>query len=93
MKRVGGLWTGLTSWQNLHDSAMRAAEGKRRRPDVARFLGDIEGNVTALQRELLAGAWYPSPYRHFEIDDPKPRLISAAPFRDRVVGQFENIRS
>ena len=38
-----------------------------------------------MQRELGAGTYRPGPYRTFWIADPKRRLISAAPFRDRVV--------
>jgi retron-type reverse transcriptase len=85
MKRIGNLWPQVTSWENLLASALAAARGKRKRPDVARFLFDLEPNVCALQRELLAGDWKPGDYRTFWIRDPKPRMISAAPFRDRVV--------
>ncbi|MBM4346385.1 MAG: RNA-dependent DNA polymerase [Deltaproteobacteria bacterium] len=49
------------------------------------FLADLESNVLQLQRELVDGTWRPGPPRSFWIRDPKPRLISAAPFRDRVV--------
>ncbi|MCY2967454.1 MAG: reverse transcriptase/maturase family protein [Planctomycetota bacterium] len=38
-----------------------------------------------LQDELRTGTWQPGAYYNFRIRDPKPRLISAAPFRDRVV--------
>jgi len=38
-----------------------------------------------LQEELRAFSYSPGPYRQFPIRDPKPRLISAAPYRDRVV--------
>jgi hypothetical protein len=85
MKRAGNLWSQLTSWENLLASALAAARGKRKRPDVARFLFNLEPNVCALQRELLAGEWRPGEYRTFWSRDPKPRMISAAPFRDRVV--------
>jgi retron-type reverse transcriptase len=34
---------------------------------------------------LQSGAYKPGAYREFLVRDPKPRLISAAPFRDRVV--------
>jgi retron-type reverse transcriptase len=85
MKRAPALWPALTAWQNLLESAHAAARGKRRRPDVARFLFRLEPNVCALQRALLDGSWRPGPYRAFWIHDPKPRLISAAPFADRVV--------
>src|SRR4051812_35682177 len=85
MKRAGNLWRQLTSWENLLGSALAAARGKRQRPDVARFLFDLEPNVCALQRELQSGQWAPGDYRTFWIRDPKARMISAAPFRDRVV--------
>jgi len=85
MKRVGNLWPQITSWENLLGSAVAAARGKRKRRDVARFLFDLEPNVCALQKELQEGLWTPGEYRTFWIHDPKPRMISAAPFRDRVV--------
>ena len=85
MKRTGSLWPQLTSWENLLTSALAAARGKRKCLDVARFLFDLEPNAAALQRELLVGTWQPGGYRTFWIRDPKPRMISAAPFRDRVV--------
>ena len=45
----------------------------------------MEGSLLALQRELVRGIYTTGEYRTFWISDPKPRLISAAPFRDRVV--------
>lgn len=69
----------------LCDAARRAALGKRRQPNVARFLMDLEPELLRLRRELVAGAWRPGRYRVFSVRDPKPRTICAAPFRDRVV--------
>ncbi len=85
MKRIGNLWPELTSFANLLGAAEAAAVGKRRRPDVAAFLLDLEPNLCALRRELLADSYRPGPYRTFTLLDPKPRQISAAPFRDRVI--------
>lgn len=85
MKRAGNLWIQVTSWENLIESARLAARGKRRRPDVARFLHDAEFHLCRLQRELEEGSYRPAGYRTFWIYDPKPRQISAASFRDRVV--------
>ncbi len=73
------------SWENLTESARLAARGKRQRPDVARFLHELEPNLCRLREELESGAYRPGPYRAFWIYDPKPRLISAASVRDRVV--------
>jgi retron-type reverse transcriptase len=85
VKRIGNLWPELVSLPGLLGAAKKAAAGKRTRPDVAAFLMNLEGEVLRLQRELVSGAYEPGEYRTFEILDPKPRLIAAAPFRDRVV--------
>ena len=85
MKRTGNLWPEVTSWPNLMEAARAAARGKRRRPDVARFLLNLEPNLCRIQRDLLEGSYEPGAYRTHWIHDPKPRQISAAPFRDRVV--------
>lgn len=85
MKRLGNLWPGLVSFANLHTAARRALRGKRARPDACAFHGELEANVLALQRALVSGTYEPGAYRTFSIVDPKRRLISAAPFRDRVV--------
>ena len=85
MKRHGRLWPGLVSFANLLAAARRAAAGKRSRPDVAFFLMNLETELFGLQRQLTQGTYAPGPYRTFRIYEPKPRMISAAPFRDRVV--------
>jgi len=85
MRRTGGLWTGLTSFENLLAAAEAAAAGKRGRPDVAAFLLGLEPEILQLKRELRAGIYVPGEYHTFVIREPKRREISAAPFRDRVV--------
>ena len=85
MKRVGNLWGRLISFPNLLTAGQRAAAGKRTRPDVAAFLLDLEWELLRLQRELKDGSYRPGAYRTFLVREAKPRLISAAPFRDRVV--------
>lgn len=85
VKRVGGLWDKLISYENLYEALRLAARGKRSRPDVAAFLLEQENELARLRAELVNGSYLPGPYKEFEIHDPKPRKISAAPFRDRVV--------
>ena len=62
-----------------------AAKGKRGRLATAAFEYHLEDNLLALQRELQTDAYQPGAYHSFYIHEPKRRLISAAPFRDRVV--------
>jgi len=46
---------------------------------------DMERNLLQLQRELHVQTYRPGPYHNFTIREPKRRLVSAAPFRDRGV--------
>ena len=85
MKRFGGLFDAVVSYGNLIAAARRAARAKARSVEVARFLCELEVEVLALQRELLAGVYRPGAYRTFTITDPKVRQITVAPFRDRVL--------
>jgi retron-type reverse transcriptase len=85
MKRIGNLWPEVTSFENLLAAALAASAGKRKRPDVAAFLLGLEPELLELRRQLLSREYRTGAYRTFTIHDPKPRKISAAPFRDRVV--------
>jgi retron-type reverse transcriptase len=85
VKRAGDLWEKVVSYPNLFAAAKSAAAGKRTRPDVAAFFLDLEYEIVKLHDELTRGTYLPGPYRSFQLWEPKPRIISAAPFRDRVV--------
>ena len=80
-----GLFARIASFEALEAAAQRAARGKRRKPGVAAFLAHLEPEVLRLEREFLSGTWRPGRYVEIAIRDPKPRIVSAAPFRDRVV--------
>ncbi|ETX07924.1 MAG: hypothetical protein ETSY2_08385 [Candidatus Entotheonella gemina] len=75
----------VTAWENLLDAYRKAALGKRGRESTARFEHQLADRLLALQDELRQFRYRPGAYHHFQIHDPKQRLISAAPFRDRVV--------
>jgi retron-type reverse transcriptase len=79
------LYPRLTSFASLHAAALNAQRGKRYRPAVLAFNARLEAHLFQLQDELRGFTYTPGPYRQFEIRDPKRRLISAAPYRDRVV--------
>ena len=79
------LFDRLTSWENLYRAARRARLGKRRQEEVARFELDREYELLRVQDELRRRSYRPGVYRAFWIREPKRRLISAAPYRDRVV--------
>jgi len=75
----------LVSWDNLLLAYRKAAKGKRGQPNVAGFEYHLEERLLELQQELQNFTYRPGPYTSFHIHEPKRRLISAAPFRDRVV--------
>ena len=85
MKRYGNLWQQITSFENLLLSARKAQRGKRFRDNVLAFNDRIEQNLLALQTQLQTQTYQPGAYRTFEIIEPKPRIISAAPYPDRIV--------
>jgi retron-type reverse transcriptase len=75
----------ICSWDNLLLAYRRASKGKRGKPNIAGFEHRLEDNLLELQGELEARTYRPGSYVSFTIHEPKRRLISAAPFRDRVV--------
>lgn len=85
MKRAGFLFDQITSFENLYLASRLACRGKRFRADVSAFHFDLERHLILLQEELCRETYRPGSYSTFWIRDPKRRLISAAPYRDRIV--------
>ncbi len=79
------MYAQLCSWDNLCLAYGKASRGKRGRPAVAQFEYRLEDNLIQLEHELQTRTYRPGAYYSFYIHEPKRRLISAAPFRDRVV--------
>jgi RNA-directed DNA polymerase len=75
----------IGNFQALHAAAHRAIKGKRKKPGAASFFANLEGKLLVLERQLRSGEYRPGRYVTFEVNDPKKRIVSAAPFRDRVV--------
>ncbi len=78
------LYPQITSFENLYLAFRKAARGKRGRFPAAGFEINLETELLKLQRELQEKSYQPGGYHSFYIRDPKTRLVSAAPFRDRV---------
>ena len=64
---------------------MKALLSKRGKPGAAGFAANLERELLRLERELGNGRYRPGSYVTIELFDPKHRIVSAAPFRDRVV--------
>lgn len=79
------LYAEVVAFENLRRAARRAESGKRFQDTIGRFHTNLEGELLQLQRELQTKTYQPGGYREKIITQPKTRMISAAPFRDRVV--------
>ncbi len=85
MKTYKNLYPQICAWETLETAYRKARRGKRRYLPAADFEYAWESNLLRLQKELLDKTYRPGAYQSFYIHEPKKRLISAAPFRDRVV--------
>lgn len=85
MKRYGNLWHQITDFENLLQASRQAQRGKRFRDNVLNFNYNLEQELAQLKTELETKTYQPGAYKTFEIVEPKRRMISAAPYRDRVV--------
>ncbi len=85
VNRMGDeLYERVWRWENLRLAHHKAARGKRGRGAAAAFEYNLTDHLLDLQHELRDQTYRPGAYRSFHIHKPKKRLISAAPFRDRV---------
>lgn len=85
MRRIGGIFDSITSLDNLWGAWLDFRRGKRRRASVGRFEVDAERRLVRLHHRLASGRYQPSGYRVRFIQEPKRRLIAAAPVTDRIV--------
>lgn len=85
MRRWDQRWSGVFSFEALCRAARKAERRKRSRRSTGRFVFFRELELLRLHEELRERRYWPGVYRTFRIYEPKLRLISAAPFRDRVV--------
>lgn len=79
------LFPQIIAFSNLLPAYYRARQGKKKTGEMHTFHFNLENNLWDLHDALLNGTYQPGPYRNFTIYEPKKRLVSAAPFVDRVV--------
>jgi hypothetical protein len=79
------LYEQIYDWENLLLAWRKARKGKRGNVPVASFEMHAAENLLMIQSNLAEKRYQPGSYTSFHIHEPKRRLISAAPFRDRVV--------
>lgn len=85
MKRAKNLFGQIVTFENLLLASKKAQLGKRFQDATAKFNLNLEKELHQLRRELIDKTYQPGAYHAFYIKEPKERMISAAPYRDRVV--------
>ena len=85
MEKLHDLKDRICSFDNLLAAYREAARGKRYRNEVITFSFGLEENLLEIQRELLDRSYTVGNYREFYVRYPKPRLVMALGFRDRIV--------
>lgn len=84
-QKLNNLCEVICSFNNLYAAYQEAAKHKRYRAEVLTFNQNLEKNLFDIQRELRERVYKVGPYRQFYIQYPKPRLVMALGFRDRIV--------
>jgi hypothetical protein len=84
-KRHDDLFRRIANFGAIRAAARSAVCGKRKKPGASAFFANLEPELLRLERELQDGTYRPGRYVEIKVCDPKERIVSAAPFRDRVV--------
>jgi len=75
----------IISIDNILDAWKEFVKGKRNKKDVAEFEFRLMDNILSLHNDLKNHIYAHGGYEQFNISDPKPRRISKASVRDRLV--------
>lgn len=86
MKSYSRLFEQYANFDALYEAYRAARKGKRTTAPCMHFELRLEENLIQLQNQLIWGEYRPGPYRHFYVEEPKRRRISAlSRFDDRVL--------
>ncbi|MCL2927881.1 MAG: RNA-directed DNA polymerase [Trichodesmium sp. MAG_R01] len=85
MKRYKNLYPQITCFDNLLLAAKKSQKGKKYKQNVLKFNYNLESELLQLKTELETKTYQPGKYNTFKIIERKPRIISAAPYRDRII--------
>ncbi len=80
-----GIFKDIISIENIFDAWREFIKGKQNKGDTQDFALDLEDNIFVLHHDLSDGTYTHGSYQQFRISDPKPRVISKASVRDRLL--------
>jgi len=85
MKRHNFLFERIADYQNIRLAFLKALRGNRSSPVAINFCRNIDRNLASLRDKLISLNCGWGNYQSFLITDPKPRIISTAPFEQRIM--------
>lgn len=85
MKRAGHLLERIAEPENLREAFLRASRAKSGRADVLAYRENLSEQMATLREQILTESVPFGGYRQFQVFDPKERLITVAPFWQRVL--------
>jgi len=75
----------IYAMDNLYHAWHKVSLGKSSKLSILSFYRNLDNNLVSISNDLKNETYRPGAYNRFLIRDPKERIISAAPVRDRVV--------
>ena len=85
MKRTGGLYKQICTYENFCLAFWKASKGKQDRHEVTAFRDNFESRINKLRHDLMRHKPDIGHYHFFKVFDPKQRWICAASFPERVL--------
>ena len=85
MKRQNKLFEKIIDYNNIRFAFLKAIRGNRSSPSAVDYCQNIDKNLSLLRKKLLALKPEWGGYKSFQINDPKLRTISTAPFEQRIM--------
>jgi hypothetical protein len=74
----------IADLDNLRLAYYKTSKAKRMTYGYLEFKEYAELNILKIRDEILSGEWEQGEFNYFTVYEPKPRLISALSFKDRV---------
>ena len=84
-KRCEVSYEEVISLENLCEAWCEFIRGRRNKEDVQVFSANLGDALSVLHDDLASGLYRHGPYRHFSLNDPKPRIIHKATVRDHLL--------
>ncbi len=86
-KTYNNLYPQIYDFWNLYSAYEQVITGKRYAPISLKFTFEMESNLIQLQNALIWKTYRTGKYYNFYVYEPKKRMVSALPFKDRVAQQ------